>query len=62
LSWNRTNLLIAAAAARVGATAEALSSRHTDQLMRLRGRRAERGDQQDALAVPHAGGADAGEQ
>lgn len=37
MSWNRTNLLIAAAAARVGATAEALSSRHTDQLMRLRG-------------------------
>jgi len=36
LSWNRTNLLIAAAAARVGATAEALSSRHTDLLMRLR--------------------------
>lgn len=36
MSWNRTNLLIAAAAARVGATAEALSSRHTDLLMRLR--------------------------
>lgn len=37
MSWNRTNLLIAAAAERVGATVEALSSRHTDSLMRLRG-------------------------
>lgn len=36
MSWSRTNLLIAAAAARVGATAEALSGRHTDYLMRLR--------------------------
>lgn len=36
MSWNRTNLLIAAAAERLGATAEALSGRHTDALMRLR--------------------------
>lgn len=36
MSWNRTNLLIAAAAERVGASVEALSRRHTDQLMRLR--------------------------
>ena len=36
MSWSRTNLLIAAAAARVGATAEALGGRHTDYLMRLR--------------------------
>lgn len=36
MSWSRTNRLIAEAAARLGARAEALGGRHTDFLMRLR--------------------------
>jgi D-alanine-D-alanine ligase-like ATP-grasp enzyme len=35
VSWGRTNLLIAAAARALGATAEPLSRRHTDLFMRL---------------------------